>query len=651
MRKSTAQKYTTMGYDLKFISEVMNDSTIIFHSDYFQMDGVVGTIISITDYPKNARGQGWFSNFLNTSNTITQIKVGTESRAKIKKKLEDNMNAQNSILNAKYQQEGAKHQAANDYVQNEQDLNALLASDETYKRVYVRILMFDTTLEKLKRRYMEFKEQLTGFRSRIFSSEMANHMQQFYIPASQVQNRSLLLPDKGFPMKAYALSGTYWFNQTFLQDPRGGYIGLTYQNGEVMFDPSYNDGNRRLTPYTVIVGGERSGKSSLAKKLSRQLFSRGDTLWVFDKSGEYKNLVDSMHGVHLTLDGSENNINLFEVFGTIIDDQTGEIDEKRSFYQHINKIKTYYKTVVPDASIAEINMLGSLLMDFYIEQRMWVKSPEDHPEVIKVIGLDRYPILDDFTNFLRSSTLLEGTEYNQEERIRMDSILTNFTLLKDQYGPMVNGETTIPDLLNESVIRFDTSGLSTMGDNIYAAQYFNILSLMNAYVSQNGRRQFKRLENHEFSPETVRTGKGPQPKYFWWLQDEADDIFNAQNTMGVQFGDKMMAQQAKNFFGIIAIFPRLKNLVPDGVQTDSEGTRAMNSFFSRFQNQIVVRLSPQDVEKLAKVTSDQDISDSQREHLSQLSQGEMLLSIVGNQAIFLNSVLSEEERNLFTGGL
>ena len=84
---------------------------------------------------------------------------------------------------------------------------------------------------------------------------------------------------------------------------------------------------------------------------------------------------------------------------------------------------------------------------------------------------------------------------------------------------------------------------------------------------------------------------------------------------------------------------------------DSEASRAMKGFFSRFQNHMVFRLSKQDSQKLRKVISQENISDSQMNRLTQIAKGELLLSIVGSQALFVMSTLSKEEEQLFTGGL
>lgn len=40
-----------------------------------------------------------------------------------------------------------------------------------------------------------------------------------------------------------------------------------------------------------------------------------------------------------------------------------------------------------------------------------------------------------------------------------------------------------------------------------------------------------------------------------------------------------MAQHGKDFFGMFAIFPGLKNVVPTGNAADTEASRAASSFF------------------------------------------------------------------------
>ena len=635
------------GYNLELIEEVQNPSGIEFHTTYFDDGMASSAIINVYDYPKNEQLQGWFKELINHKNTIVDIKIGTENKFEVQKALETATNTLRSKARSEVTSQGDALEAEQDADITLQDLNEARNGREIYKRVYVRLLVSDVSPEELRRRVKEIQQQLSNYRMKVYPSEQLTHFQQFFMPAMSIENQTI--KDKGFPMKAYALAGSYAFNQTFIAHPRGSYMGLTMQRGEVMYDPSYNDHRTQLTAYNLVVGGERSGKSSFAKKNLGPLVSRGDTVWVFDKSNEWRDLVNYYYGVTLTLDGSQNIINLMQVFGTVLD-ENGNVDVIASFNQHRTKVITYYATLNSQADKKELEMLGNLITDFYVERRMWSLSPKDNPQDLRVIGLrnEDYPILEDFQTFLETRNMLTRN-MTQPAVERLDNILSTISSLIQNHGDMVNGVTTMPDLSGERLIRFDTSGLSRLEDDLYNAQYFTILSLMESYITINGTKQRERIKRGEVS--TQANNNGNPPKYFWWIQDEADDIFNAKHSLGITFGDNMMAQHGKDFFGMFAIFPGLKNVVPTGNASDTEASRAASSFFGRFPKQTIGRLSKTDTTRLRSVVSETNITDGQLQALQGLDQGDFLMNLVGKQATFMHVDLNDSEINLFGGGL
>ena len=635
------------GYNLELIEEVQNPSGIEFHTTYFDDGMASSAIINVYDYPKNEQLQGWFKELINHKNTIVDIKIGTENKFEVQKALETATNTLRSKARSEVTSQGDALEAEQDADITLQDLNEARNGREIYKRVYVRLLVSDVSPEELRRRVKEIQQQLSNYRMKVYPSEQLTHFQQFFMPAMSIENQTI--KDKGFPMKAYALAGSYAFNQTFIAHPRGSYMGLTMQRGEVMYDPSYNDHRTQLTAYNLVVGGERSGKSSFAKKNLGPLVSRGDTVWVFDKSNEWRALVNYYYGVTLTLDGSQNIINLMQVFGTVLD-ENGNVDVIASFNQHRTKVITYYATLNSQADKKELEMLGNLITDFYVERRMWSLSPKDNPQDLRVIGLrnEDYPILEDFQTFLETRNMLTRN-MTQPAVERLDNILSTISSLIQNHGDMVNGVTTMPDLSGERLIRFDTSGLSRLEDDLYNAQYFTILSLMESYITINGTKQRERIKRGEVS--TQANNNGNPPKYFWWIQDEADDIFNAKHSLGITFGDNMMAQHGKDFFGMFAIFPGLKNVVPTGNASDTEASRAASSFFGRFPKQTIGRLSKTDTTRLRSVVSETNITDGQLQALQGLDQGDFLMNLVGKQATFMHVDLNDSEINLFGGGL
>ncbi|MFT8757342.1 type IV secretion system protein VirB4 [Leuconostoc pseudomesenteroides] len=640
------------GYDLSLLAETQNIGGTEFHTQYISWElNKVSAIVSVYDFPKTAQGRGWLRNLMNQEDAIIDVKIGTEDRLTVEKALETAHNNLQHKANSDMTNEGEAIEASADAQVTLNDLNQARNGHEVYKRVYIRIMLNDSSLEHLRERISKVQRDFNDFKLKVYNSEQLNHWQQFFKPAMKVENLSIR--DKGFPMKAYALAMGYWFNQTFISHPFGAYMGLTFQDGEIMFDPAYYDGKNQLTAYNLVIGGMRYGKSSFVKKVAMSLWAKGDDLWVFDKSGEYQSYVDFMGGLSITMDGSENRVNLFQVYGTVLDNN-GEIDVIRSFSQHRSKIVTWYSTLNPQAGQKEREMLLDLINDFYIEQRMWSLNPKEHPEQLRVIGLanDDYPIMEDFITFLQTQQL--NTRGWSSSRVQLlENILSTFNTLNQTYGDMVNGGTTVPDLASEQIVRFDTSGLSKLDNNLYNAQYFTILSLMESYVVQNGIHQRQRMKTGEIKSNGWSTKNPVRPHYFWWLQDEADDIFNAKNPLGMTFGDNMMAQHGKDFFGIFAIFPSLKNVVPTGNVVDSELSRANRSFFGRFNKLEITHLPQTEADLLGQVVPEEVITPTQRKQLSSngMQRGDMLIALIGDQSVFGHIELTDWEINLFGGGL
>ena len=636
------------GYNLDLIEQIQNPGGVEFHTTYFDDGMSSSAIINVYDYPKTTQRQGWFRELLNQRNAIIDIKIGTEDKFAVQRALEKATNDLKAKANSDVTSQGEALEAAADANITLADLNEARNGREIYKRLYVRLMISDLNPEALRHRVKEIQQQLSNYRLKVYPSEQLTHFRQFFVPAMAIENQAIR--DRGFPMKAHALAGSYAFNQTFIAHPRGSYMGLTMQDGEVMYDPSFTDNHTQLTAYNIVIGGERSGKSTLAKKNLPPLIARGDTAWVFDKSNEWRDLVNMYYGLTLTLDGSQNIINLLQVFGTVLRDD-GQIDVIGSFNQHQSKVITYYATLNPDADKKELQMVGDLLTDFYIDKRMWSPSPKDNPQDLKIIGLrnDEYPILEDFLTYLETRNMMTRG-MTQPTIERLDNILMTIKSLIQNHGDMVNGITTMPDLSHERLVRFDTSGLSRLEPDLYNAQYFTILSLMESYITINGTKQRQLIKENKISIQPNQPGKQP-PKYFWWIQDEADDIFNAKHALGITFGDNMMAQHGKDFFGMIAIFPGLKNVVPTGQAVDSDASRAASSFFGRFPKQLIGRLSKTDTTRLRKVVSESNITNGQLQALESMDQGDFLFNLVGKQATFMHVALNESEKRLFGGGL
>ncbi|MBS0949216.1 type IV secretion system protein VirB4 [Weissella minor] len=647
MNKRVAAKLKSQGYDLELIQRVQNQSPTIFHSDFIDYGGGAATIVSIYDFPNQPQAQMWLRRLLDTKNTITLMKIGTENKAKLAKVINANLNGNSQILDDKWQNSQRKIEAQHDLNQNVNDLNDALNGREVYKRVYLRFMLVANSVEQVKQDYRDFKDKVSDYKVKIYAGEMATQAQQFFIPASQVPNYGL--GDKGFPMKAYPLSGTYPFNQTFLSDPRGAYIGNSFQKGEIMFDPSFVDGKTRNTAFHVVLGDSGTGKTVYMHQLIDPLFARGDIIWTLDSTRRYIPHFKKLSGLILTMDGTKNMINPLHVYATVLD-ENGKIDAPNSFLQHVQRFVTFYSTLNSESDKRELSILSDYLTRYYISLGLWAYHPEEHLDELKAtraLDASQYPTLEEFQAYMETqvySAHAHTVGYVQQ-------IVSNLRTMINNYGAMINGHTTVPNLQQEQVVLFDTAGIASGAPKLYSALYYNVLSLMNSYVVMNGFKQQQRQDAGEFSAETMLKGQGA-PRYFWWIQDEANDVFNAHNPMGTELADRMMQQQRKNYFGFFAIFPGLKDVIPEGTQVDSAGARAVSDFFNRFSYQHLFRLPSKETERLKAYISKSDMTDAQFDTINELERGQYLLNIRGFQATFVTLIEpSDEEKRLYKGGL
>lgn len=335
MQRKQAAKLRAQGYDLDLIYRTQNPGPTIFHSDYIEYGNAVATIVSFYDFPHTPQSQMWLRHVLETKHTISLMKIGQQDRGSIKKAIVSELNGNQAILNDKWQNAEHKVEAAGKLSQTKHDLNETVNGRMNYKKLYFRVMLIATDLTQLRQDLKDFQDKITAYRAQPYSGEMGTHAQQFFVPASKVAGQAL--KDPGFPMKTWPLAGTYPFNQAFLSDPRGAFIGQTFQRGEVMFDPSFTDGNARLTAFHLVTGDSGSGKSVYLHQQIDQLFARGDIIWTMDSTKRYVPHFEQLDAKILTLDGSQNMTNPLHIFGTVIDD-AGQVNATSSFTQNLDRI-------------------------------------------------------------------------------------------------------------------------------------------------------------------------------------------------------------------------------------------------------------------------------------------------------------------------
>ncbi|MDK3224166.1 ATP-binding protein, partial [Clostridium perfringens] len=150
-----------------------------------------------------------------------------------------------------------------------------------------------------------------------------------------------------------------------LNDPTGMFMGTSITGGNVIFD-LFIKNEQRKSYNALAIGVMGSGKSTLLKKLSNNNAIVNNTLRILDITGEFKDLVNELEGKIVALDGSNGMINPLQIFATMINENTNEVQVEQSYMQHMSKVSMIYNFLSPEATQEEIREFERLLHDFYI---------------------------------------------------------------------------------------------------------------------------------------------------------------------------------------------------------------------------------------------------------------------------------------------
>ncbi|MDD1371111.1 ATP-binding protein, partial [Bacillus sp. MHSD17] len=149
-----------------------------------------------------------------------------------------------------------------------------------------------------------------------------------------------------------------------------------------------------------VFGKMGAGKSTLLKQLLEGLLGKDCFIRGFDKARDYYTIVQQQGGKIIDLSGAQGEdgvetgmINPLEVFATKITN-TGAVDERGSFLQHLSKLTNMYRFLNVDVTETIIQEFRRYLLEFYTECKL---IPSSSKEPFKITGLPptSYPIKSD----------------------------------------------------------------------------------------------------------------------------------------------------------------------------------------------------------------------------------------------------------------
>lgn len=642
MKRKEILRLTQAGYDLDFLARIQPQGNLKRHARYLEMgDGYV-TCLRVYKYPAHGLMPFWGVPLTNNDATMAVISLGTEDRTEILKQLSRSATEQKIRVSGKAK-EMDNVEASGTYMDQMRLMSQISQANEVMKRVYMRIFVYAPTLAELEKRTKRLIRENGQFMMARYADEQLSDFESIFIPTMQEQD--MLNHPVGVPISARSMSGSYPFNHVKLEDPNGSYYGYTRTSGEVMFDPFQRD-RHRTRSFFFVTGNAGMGKSTLLKKLNDDVFARGAYIRNFDVSSEYTDQTRDQNGVIIKLDQPENMINPFEVFPTVVNDD-GTVDEINSFAQHVTKLKNFFKFLSEDANSDDMTMLDSWIQDFYIDQNLWVRNPQQNARSIRITGLDHdmYPTLRDFVLYANE----RQRKAERDPRMRLTSnmvtsmnrITSTFANIEESKGDMFDGITQFRDLTNEQVVTFNIQGLLAQGKPIFNAQIYSVLTLLSADIIKNGMKLRQQLKNGTLDMYSI--------PWYYLNVDEVENIINPKFTFGVEFLASMMEQMRKNFCAITMAAPTIKDLIMNGNSHDPY-VLAVQKIFSLFQIRFFFQISDDDLPRLQMALGGSTTTD-ELQGLTKLEKTEVLMNINGDRNVQFKVEITHDEERRYGGGI
>lgn len=620
-----------------FISKIQPQGNMNFADDKCVKKGDgYEACIQIYEYPSIAY-DFWLSDVMNIDGVITVLDIATEDAEQAR----DDITSSLSTLDVTFgtdAEDTTRMDAQNDYQALQEIYNQVKQNGEVIKLIQTRIYVSGTTKQEVEEKCAVIIKDLEGknYRSAVFLNESKFQYKAIFTPYHdqlKFENHRT-----GNPITTLPLAGGYPFNYEHLSDPRGMYVGTTSTGGSIILD-LFHKSRQRLSYDALIIGKKGSGKSTTLKLMMENNAIVGNYIRGIDVAGEFTDLALKLGGKVITMDGTQGIINYLEVYK--IDE-----DEKVSFAKHLSKLNSFYKFLAPTASSDECNEFESFVRKLYVERGLWnVSEGQDYEQKITGLIPEAYPTFSNLLELIRNELYINVNDKIINPKIstnrinRLESIELNLDNLIHNYGFMFDGYTSIPNLTEEQILIFNVQNISSMKDEIFNTLLFNILSLLLDDMVTIGSRSKRLFESGADIADI--------PKILM-LIDEAHRIISPKNPLALDHMIYVVREGRKFFTGLLFASQSIRDFAPEN--SADEIMEKIKVLFELTQYKFIMQ---QDSNSLSLMRSvfEGELTDSQLISVPKLEQGEVILSITGLETLHFHIDVTQEELELFKGGL
>ncbi len=596
------------------------DERIVTKSDGFE------ACIEIYKY-KETVSQMWLSTILNFENSVCTIDISPADKNKTISSINRSMEEQASrYTQARYTTEKIDAQKIYEHLQSVYE--EMTSMGEVMKNIITRIYLFGKTREELEKnisRTLSDLEATGGFAGAVYLEENERQLHSLHIPCKEQVKKYGVTQLQPIPSETLAIGHPYHFSQ--LIDPFGKYMGNTTTDGLVFFDGKHKD-KKRLSYNGILFGSMGSGKSTTLKGMIKYDIITGNYVRGYATNNEFDKLVNYLGGKIINLDGTDGIINILHIYKTTE-------DETNNFTAHKAKVKSWYKTLCPEADTYDLGILGDLLKILY---KKHLNYDENTSHKITGLPATSYPILSDLLKVIEEE-LKKYENKSQNDRFnRIEKIQIIISDIVNNYSKVFNGYSSIEDFSKEKLVMFSVQNLKNFGDNIFNAQMYSSLTMLFDNLIQIGLPQKEMFDIGNLS--RIDTS------YYQIYIDEAHQFVNTRRPNETQFIVDFEREARKYFGGVILATHNLSDMIKS---FNDKGAENIKALFELSQYKFLFKQDSNCID-LIEQTFKEDIPLSEVQNIPKFEVGECILVISGLNSLHMKMSVSKQDLELFSGG-
>ena len=622
-------------YEPDLLEYIQPQGGIKFSIDYARTGTGYETCIQIYQFPTYIYSH-WLSDICYFEGAITTIDIHTENEEDALQNISKSMKEYRGRSGSEKNDTGVSD-AVNAYSDLSRLYESVKRMSRTLKSVIVRIYFSAKTKAELEKRQAEILNKLDEYKGSIMLNEQKYEYQAMFLPYKKQQE----LPNArlGIPILDEAIAAGDPFHFASLSDPNGLYLGSTSCGGSVMFNPFFKSSVR--TYYnTLILGNMGSGKSTLLKKLSYHSFLLGDYVRLFDVVGELRYMADVCGWTTINLDGTDGIYNMFQILKV-------DEDEGICWSRHTAKLALIYEILSQEHNPQEIISFNKCVKNMY--NRIGILPDEiKYDDKITGYSPEEYPTMSDFISHIElemEEIMRKKPDTKAEEKLLVDEVvrLSNikrvFVDVRDNYGKMLDGHTSIDNIMDTQGVVFNIKNIASLPAHIANTILYETLSMCWDNCTRNGLIMKQLYEEGKIGIDEV--------VHFLITFDEAHKIMNTRFPVALQQLTDMQREMRKVFGGLCLATQSISECIPEGSSEDS--VRLIKDLFS-FSNYKFIGKQDESLKQTLKNAFGSALNDNEYNRIPILGQGNFILSIQGDRNIEFKVYASDDELNMFRGG-